>query len=462
MIIMASPHHSKEHEGSQPAIDRGAEHPSILAVRAKGARSQPELLTEAGVRELALGAGADDAAVVSVDHPDLAEEKPYILRALPEARSLVALVLHTHADNIRSPLRSVANLEFHRVGDRVDEVAHRVATALSSKGHRTINPAMAFPMEMGDFPGRTWVVSHKRVAVAAQLGRIGLHRSVIHPRFGSFILLGTVITAADINGQPHPLTFNPCVSCKLCVAACPVGAIEPDGAFRFSACLDHNYREFMTGFTDFVEDVVESKSRNDFRDRVPLNEAMATWQSLAYKPGYKAAYCIAVCPAGEEILGGFIGRRAEHLREVVKPLTEQHEIVYAVAGSDAEAHVKKRFPHKRVRVVRSSLRPTSVRGFVSAIPLTFQRGPAKGWRATFHFDLTGEDPVQVTVRIDDGTLEVNDGLIGEADIRVRTDGRLWLDVVTKRRSPVWAVLTRRLKVKGDRSLLDRFAACFPR
>ena len=84
---------------------------------------------------------------------------------------------------------------------------------------------MAFPMKMDDFPGRAWLVSHKLVAVAAQLGRMGLHRNVIHPRFGSFTLLGTVITAAEIDGQPEPLTFDPCVGCKLCVAACPVWAV---------------------------------------------------------------------------------------------------------------------------------------------------------------------------------------------------------------------------------------------
>jgi hypothetical protein len=68
------------------------------------------------VRELALTAGADDAAVVSLDHPDLAEERPYILRAMPEARSLIALVMRMHPDNIRSPRRSIVNLEFHRAG----------------------------------------------------------------------------------------------------------------------------------------------------------------------------------------------------------------------------------------------------------------------------------------------------------------------------------------------------------
>jgi hypothetical protein len=146
----------------------------------------------------------------------------------------------------------------------------------------------------------------------------------------------------------------------------------------------------------------------------------------------------------------------------MKPLTEQEETIYGVAGSDAETHVRKRFPRKRVRVIRSSLRPTDIRAFFRSIPLTFQRGPARGWKGTYHFDLTGEHPVQATVRIDDGTLAVEDGLVGEPDVRVRADGAVWLEIVTKKRSPVLSVLTGRLKVQGDRSLLPRFSACFPR
>jgi epoxyqueuosine reductase QueG len=453
----------KTREGSEGAAGGKLEaHPSVQAVRARGKAAAPGRLGAEEVRRLALEAGADDAAAVSLDHPDLAGERPYILAALPGARSLVSLVLRMHPHNVQSPRRSVANLEFHEVGEEANEVARRVVLALASRGHRSINPAMAFPMEMEGFPGRSWIVSHKVVAVAAQRGRMGLHRSVIHPKFGSFILLATVLTEAEIEGQPAPLTFDPCVGCKLCVAACPVGAIEPDGTFRFSACYDHNYREFMTGFSDFAEEIADSRDRQDFRDRVPLSETVSLWQSLAYKPNYKAAYCLAVCPAGEDVLGPFLDSRAEHLRTVMKPLTEQEETIYVVAGSDAETHVRKRFPKKRVRVIRSSLRPTDIRAFFRSIPLTFQRGPARGWKGTYHFDLTGEHPVQATVRIDDGTLAVEDGLVGEPDVRVRADGAVWLEIVTKKRSPVLSVLTGRLKVQGDRSLLPRFSACFPR
>jgi ferredoxin len=256
------------------------------------------------------------------------------------------------------------------------------------------------------------------------------------------------------------------LSCKLCVAACPVGAIEPDGGFRFSACYDHNYREFMSGFGDFVEGIAESKDRHELRERFTGSETASMWQSLAYGPNYKAAYCIAVCPAGEDVIGPFLSDRRGYLDEIVRPLTDRKEPVYVVAGSDAEAHVTKRFPHKSVRVVHSSLRPRDARSLFRSLPLTFQRGPAQDLHATFHFELEsegdGHETVRATVRIDSGALEVEDGLVGEPDVHVRATEKVWLEIVTKKRSPVLAVLTGRLRVRGDRALLGRFAKCFPR
>ncbi len=439
------------------------DHPALTAARARGPLPPPAPLSLEQVRAIALEAGADDAGWVSLDHPDLAEEVPHVHAAMPGARSLVVIVLRMHPENVRSPRRNVANLEFHRTGHAVDEIAARITRAIDGLGHRALNPPMAFPMDMSSFPGRSWIVSHKRVAQAAQLGAMGLHRNLIHPRFGSFVLLGTVLTSAEVPQTPAPLAYNPCIDCQLCAVACPVGAIEPGGGFRFSACYDHNYREFMSGFADFVEEVVESRSRHDFRDRVPLQEAVTTWQGLAYKPSYKAAYCVAVCPAGDDVLGGFVHDRSAHLRTVLKPLTEREETVYVVAGSDAEAHVRRRFPHKRVQRIRSSLRATRPREFFGALPLIFQRGPATGWAATFHFDLSGPEAVRATVRIDDGQLQVTPGeLSGRPDLLVQADARLWLAIASGRRSPVWAVLRRRLRISGDRRLLARFAACFPR
>nr|WP_246115503.1 hypothetical protein [Trebonia kvetii] len=169
---------------------------AVLARRRAGdAAGQPAVIDAAGLRELCLAAGADDAAAVSLDHPGLAGEREHVQSALPGARTLIAMAVRMNRDNCRSPARSVANQEFHQA----DEQANRAARALQDAGYRALNPSVGFPQEMDRFPReRTWAVAHKTVAVAAGLGLMGLHRNVIHPKFGSFVLLATVVVDAEV------------------------------------------------------------------------------------------------------------------------------------------------------------------------------------------------------------------------------------------------------------------------
>lgn len=64
--------------------------------------------------------------------------------------------------------------------------------------------------------------------------------------------------------------------------------------------------------------------------------------------------------------------RAGYVGEVVRPLQAKLETAYVVAGSDAEAHVARRFPHKTVKRVSNGLRPASIQGFLNGLPLVFQ------------------------------------------------------------------------------------------
>ena len=243
-------------------------------------------LAAADLLALARECGADDAGLVSLDDPALAGERPHIRAAFPAARSVLSLVKRMHREPVRSPARSIANLEFHAVGDEVDEIARALVGRLEAMGVRALNPAMAFPMELANFPSRGWTVSHKIVAEAAGLGKMGLHRSLIHPKFGSFVLLGTVFLAADLEAPARPLEKSPCFDCKLCVAACPVGALKPDGYFDFSACLTHNYQQFMGGFVNFVEDVAASRSKRDFNAKHSYAETVECQRRLSLRlPG---------------------------------------------------------------------------------------------------------------------------------------------------------------------------------
>src|SRR3978361_2039432 len=98
------------------------------------------------------------------------------------------------------------------------------------------------------------------------------------------------------------------------VGAFPVGAISPNGDFQFSSCMTHNYREFMSGFSDWIEKVADSNDALNYRQKGALSETAAMWQSLAFGPNYKAAYCLAVCPAGDDVIGPFLENKGEFLK----------------------------------------------------------------------------------------------------------------------------------------------------
>src|SRR3974390_2923634 len=188
-------------------------------------------------------------------------------------------------ENIRPPARSIPNLEFHHTTDETNEVARRIVSALEEVGISAINGGAAgFPMEADRWGSKMWIISHKPVAVAAGLGKMGIHRNVIHPRFGNFILLATILVDSEIAEEGAQLDYNPGLEWKLCVAACPVGAIGADGHFDFSACYTHNYREFLGGFGDWVENVVESRDALDYRRRVSDRETASVWHSLGFGP----------------------------------------------------------------------------------------------------------------------------------------------------------------------------------
>jgi Fe-S-cluster-containing hydrogenase component 2 len=366
-------------------------------------------------------------------------------------------------DNVRSPARSVANNEFHHQTDETNEVAHRIVAALEREGVRAMNPPAGFPMEADRWmTERIWVVSHKPVAVAAGLGHMGIHRNVIHPRFGNFILLGTILLGAEVSGHGRELDFNPCLTCKLCVAACPVGAIGADGHFDFSACYTHNYHEFMGGFSSWVETIADSRNRRDYRRRLKESETVSTWQSLAFGPNYKAAYCMAVCPAGEDVISFYKQSKKDFTAEVVRPLQEKVETLYVLPGSDAEAHARKRYPHKPLRHVPNSLRPRNLQTLLQGMPLSFQRGAAGGLDATYHFTFTGSESATVTIVIRAGTISVAKGLHGEPNLRVTADTATWLGFLAKEKGLPRALLTRRIKLRGNPKWLLAFGKCFPR
>src|SRR5215510_12973359 len=119
---------------------------------------EPKPLDADRLRALARECGADDAGVVAIDRPELDDQRAEILSRHPWTKTLLAFVRRMSREPVRSPARSIANLEFHHKGEAVNEIALRIVERLEAEGVRAACPSIGFPMEMGRFPERMRVV----------------------------------------------------------------------------------------------------------------------------------------------------------------------------------------------------------------------------------------------------------------------------------------------------------------
>ncbi|OHV28838.1 MULTISPECIES: 4Fe-4S binding protein [Pseudofrankia] len=352
---------------------------------------RPDRVEAGWLRELCLRAGAADVGFVDVGRAGLGGENDNARRLMPTVRSLICLVGISNRDAIRSTSRATANKAWHRTGDKLESAAARICEELAEAGVRAIPTNMGFPMDVQVPPGQaSWAIAHKIVAVEAGMGHMGINRNIIHPKFGNFVLLDTILIDAEIDAYGQPLDYNPCLGCNLCVAACPVGAISNVGDFDFFACLGHNYREFPISATDWV-DAVAAGDASAYRAKFREDETLSMLQSLAFEPNYKSAYCMAVCPAGEDVIGPYLADKARHRDDVLLPLRQHPEPVYVQSGSHAEKTAA-RNPAKRVRYLDFKPDVSTVANF------------ALGLRHMFTPSASLPDGLRVEFRFPDGTL----------------------------------------------------------
>ena len=144
-----------------------AEHPTVRRVRSRDRSEQVQQavlkLDADWLRQLCFEAGANDVDFVQVEQAKLDDQRGDVLRYFPRTKTLVSFVCRMNREPIRSPARSVANLEFHHTGGAVNEVPCKIVAALERRGVGAINPAMGFQMEMDEFSGKVWPIFYSSV-----------------------------------------------------------------------------------------------------------------------------------------------------------------------------------------------------------------------------------------------------------------------------------------------------------
>ncbi|NVM46591.1 MAG: epoxyqueuosine reductase [Candidatus Lokiarchaeota archaeon] len=142
-------------------------------------------------------------------------------------------------------------------------------------------------------------LSHRCVAVAAGIGRIGWSGNLLTEKYGARVLLNSIITDADLIPD-KPLKNNPCTKCKLCEKACQGGlfsrdeeqtikiaGIEETIAKRNSYAYCIAVCSGMSGQNKFKEWSTWSPFRFDGIENLPLDNSVDDYVKNMFAEGIK-------------------------------------------------------------------------------------------------------------------------------------------------------------------------------
>lgn len=156
---------------------------------------------------------------------------------LPGTLSVISLRMNYQTDGARSAAEALAD----------PERAYVARYALGRDYHRLIRRrlrqlAARIEAQTGAFVWRPFTdsapVLEKPLANQAGLGWIGKHTNLIHPRAGSWFLLGELYTDLDLPADV-PGADSHCGTCSRCIRACPTGAIAAPYQLDARRCISY-------------------------------------------------------------------------------------------------------------------------------------------------------------------------------------------------------------------------------
>ena len=206
------------------------------------------------VRALALGLGFDLAGVaVAEPTPETAfvhewiargyagemeyiarraEERADPRRVLEGARSVVAVGLIYDPETLRDDGAELGSVARYAGGDDYHDVLKERLRALAD----AIEALSETPVRTRAYVD-TGPVQERVFAAYAGLGWIGKNTCLIHPRLGSYLFLGVVLT--DLELEPDAREPDHCGTCTACLDACPTDAFPEPYVLDATRCISY-------------------------------------------------------------------------------------------------------------------------------------------------------------------------------------------------------------------------------
>ena len=102
----------------------------------------------------------------------------------------------------------------------------------------------------------------------------------------------------------------------------------------------------------------------------------------------------------------------------------------------------------------------SVDDVINDLPNRFQADTTLGVDAFYHWNITGEGGREFTVKIHNGTFEVLDGKVDNPDVSMELTAENYLKMVNGELKGIVAIMTRKLKVRGNFVLAQKYDKFF--
>ena len=156
-------------------------------------------------------------------------------RILPSAKSIICFALSYFRDN-DAPAHKPGELigiaaRFARGRDYHQVLAEKLAL-LSARLKELIPEAETRAIH------DTRPLLDRAAAEASGLGWYGKNACFFVPRFGSWVVLGEIVTNIGLPHDP-PILDHRCGSCTICLSACPTGAIKTPFEIDLNLCISH-------------------------------------------------------------------------------------------------------------------------------------------------------------------------------------------------------------------------------
>ncbi|MEZ0392285.1 MAG: tRNA epoxyqueuosine(34) reductase QueG [Pseudobdellovibrionaceae bacterium] len=155
-------------------------------------------------------------------------------------------------------------------------------------------------------------ILERDLAYRAGLGWVGKNTCLIHPKQGSFFLIGEIVTSMKLSVQAEPV-HDFCGTCTRCIDICPTGALEKPRLLNAQKCIS-----YLTIESRQIPEASLRAGIGDLFFGCDLCQTVCPWNQKAFKNAVKV---LATSPLETE------ARRALDLDSRSRLVAELREIL---------------------------------------------------------------------------------------------------------------------------------------